>query len=186
MKRKYHGVTVLSVSMAALAAMGVYMGTGLWQNRESHNRIPQRAAINIKVPAEKQVRLMEKLYGRMPLLAVPAKRPVAGKKLSLFGYQVPDQAAIGDGIAAKDALEQSGFQLSLVVLAGLNNYCIVDGKFMAEGAHMEDGTRVLKIESHRVLVARNHERKWIYLEDAAPSTVTTDQNEVSAGQKGPS
>lgn len=186
MKRKYHGVTVLSVSMAALAAVGVYVGTGLWQKEGTIKGIPPRSTISIKVPTEKQVRLMERLYDRMPLLAVPAKRPVAGKKLTLFGYKAPDRAAFGDGIAEKDSLEQSGFQLSLVVLAGFNNYCIVDGKFITEGARMDDGTRVLKIESHRVLVARNHERKWIYLEDAATSSAKKDQNGDSVKQKGPS
>jgi hypothetical protein len=186
MKRKYHGVTVLCVSMAALAAIGVYTGTGLWQKAIPIKGMPARSAVQIKVPNEKQVRLMERLYDRMPLLAVPAKRPVAGNKLSLFGYQAPDQAAFADGGADQESLAQSGFQLSLVVLAGFNNYCIVDGKLMTEGARMDDGTQVLKIESHRVLFARNHERKWIYLEDATPSSVTADQNEVSARQKGQS
>jgi hypothetical protein len=187
MKRKHHGVIVLSVSLAALAAIGVYTGTGLWQKEGAIKGIPRQAAVHIKAPNEKQVNLMERLYDRMPLLAAPAKRPVAGKKLSLFGYQAPDGAAFGDGVADHDNLAQSGFRLSLVVLAGFNNYCIVDGKLMTEGARMDDGTRVLKIESHRVLVARNHERKWIYLEDSAPSSVTTaDQNEISARQKGQS
>lgn len=181
MKRKYHGLTVLSVSMAALMLIGVYAETGLWQKNDAIKGRPPLSAGHIKMPTEKQVRLMDRLYNRMESLAVPVKRPVAGKALSLFGYRGPGRAALGDGMADRGGLEPSGFHLSMVVLAGLNSYCIVDGKFMTEGARMEDGTRVLKIESRRVLVGRNHERKWITLEDAAPAPVTADQNEISAG-----
>jgi hypothetical protein len=162
------------------------VATGLWQKTDVIKRIPLRAAINIKVPTDKQVRQMERLYDRMELLAAPAKRQVAAKKLSLFGYQGPEAAAAGIGNTEPQGLEESRFHLSLVVLAGLNNYCIVDGNFMAEGARMDDGTQVLKIESHRVLIARNHERKWIYLQSETTSSAVPDEKDTTDPQKGQS
>lgn len=186
MKRKHHGMVVAGIALAVTAAVGVYTMTGRWQKTDTVRRMPPQAAIHLKVPSSQQVQQMDRLYDLLPKLAAPAKRTVAAKKLALFGYQGDALAADRGGDRGAESLEQSGFRLSLVILAGFGRYCIIDGDFVSEGTRMEDGTAILKIESHRVLVARNEERKWIYLEDAAPSSVTTAPKTTSGEQRGQS
>lgn len=185
MKRKYHGVIVAGMAMAVIVVVSGYAGSGLWQKTEAVSRIPHPAVIDVKAPSETQVRQMDRLYERMHALAAPSKRNVAARKLSLFGYQGPGNADADLG-GNDGSLEQAGFQLTLVVLAGFGSYCIVDGNFMAEGAQMDDGTKVLKIESHRVLIARRHERKWIYLENQSTPSYTPPPHENSGRQRGQS
>jgi hypothetical protein len=113
----------------------------------------------IQVPDAQQVREMDRLYGRLRLLAAPHKRAVAAKKFSRFGYQEPAMTA--DGRRERDAgsLAENEFRLSLVVVDGAGSFCIVEGVFLAAGDRMEDGTQILKIESHRVLIARHRKKR---------------------------
>jgi hypothetical protein len=190
MKRKHHGVWVVGVALTAFAAIGVYALTGEWRIKDGVERLPPQTTLQIQVPDEQQVREMDRLYDRLHVLAAPHKRDVAAKKLSLFGYQ--DPAMTADGRRERDAgsLAENEFQLSLVVLDDSGSFCIVDGAFLAEGDRMDDGTQILKIESHRVLVARNREQKWIYLDhepDHEPSSSVTATPKGTTGlQRGPS
>ena len=186
MKRKHHGITVVVIALAALSAIGLYALTGRWQKTNAGRRIPPQAAVHVKTPTEQQARQMDRLFDRLPMLAAPGKRPVEAKKLTLFGYRA--HAADEDWKKRRDSesLEQSGFQLSLVVLTGFGRYCILDGNLISEGTQMEDGTVIVKIESHRVLVARDKERRWIYLEDATVSSSTMGPNDTSGQQRGQS
>lgn len=186
MKRKYQGVAVLSMGVIAITAIGLYFASGMWIGSDAVANAPRRKAIHIKVPTDEQVQQMDKLYDRMGMLTVPSQRKVAGEKLSLFGYQGRKQSVAVLREKELEGLGRREFQLSLVVVAGIQNYCIIDGSFMAEGASMDDGTKVLKIESHRVLIARNQERKWIYLRDETMSTMTGETKEASVPQKGQS
>lgn len=186
MKRKYHGVWVAGVALAALAAIGVYTLAGEWQIRDGGRRFPRQAVPLIKVPTQGQVREMDRLYDQLHLLAVPGKRRVAAKKLSLFGYREAMLAPDRGGERDDRSLEESEFQLSLVVLAGFGRYCIVDGDFLAEGDRMEDGTQILKIENHRVLITRNRQRKWIYLDEASTSSETATPRQQAVQPRGPS
>ncbi len=186
MKRKHHGIIVVAVALAAMTAIGVYALTGEWQKTDAGRRMPPQAAVHIKVPSEQQVRQMDRLMDRLPMLAAPGKRLVEAKELTLFGYQAPALDEDGKARRESENLEQSGFQLSLVVLAGVGRYCILDGNLVSEGTQMEDGTAILKIESHRVLVARKKERRWIYLEDATVSSSTTEPKDTSGQQRGQS
>lgn len=186
MKRKHSGIMVAAVALTAVSAIGIYTLTGRWQKTDAGRRSPPQAAAHIKVPTEQQVREMDRLFDRLPMLAEPVKRPVDANKLTLFGYHAPVWDADGKKRRESESLEQSGFQLSLVVLAGFGRYCILDGDLVSEGTHMEDGTAILKIESHRVLVARDKERRWIYLKDTTASSSTTGPEDTSSQQRGQS
>ncbi len=184
MKRKQHGMVVFGVAIAAVAAIALYAVSGRWRGSEVVRRSPLQAEIQVKVPTEEQVRQMERLYDRLPMLAEPREREVAATPLSLFGYQ----ATTSDEKRRRssESLGQSELALSLVVVAGVGSYCIIDGDFVSEGTRMEDGTAILKIESHRVLVARGLERKWIYLQDADASSQTPLPDDASGQQRGQS
>jgi len=190
MKHKHHGVWVVGVALTAFAAIGVYALTGEWRIKDGVARLPRPATLQIQVPDAQQVREMDRLYGRLPLLAAPHKRAVAAKKLSLFGYQDPAMTADGRRKRDDGSLAENGFKLSLVVVDGAGSFCIVDGAFLSEGDRMEDGTQILKIESHRVLVARNREQKWIYLDyepdHETSSSVTVTPKGTAGLQRGPS
>ncbi len=190
MKRKHQGVWVVGVALTAIATIGVYALTGGWRINHEAAQLPRLTTPPIKVPDAHQVREMDRLYDRLHLLAAPHRRAVAAKKLSLFGYQEP--AMMSDGRPRQDAgsLADNDFKLSLVVVDGSGSFCIVDGNLLAEGDRMEDGTQILKIESHRVLVARNREQKWIYLDyepdHETPSSVTATPKGSAGLQREPS
>ncbi|MEJ2153994.1 MAG: hypothetical protein P8X96_01520 [Desulfobacteraceae bacterium] len=186
MKRKHHGVWVAGVALAALAAIVVYTLTGEWRKRDGGRRFPRQPAPFIRVPTQGQVRAMDRLYDRLHLLAAPGKRRVAAKKLSLFGYRRAMLAAELGGERDDRRLKESEFQLSLVVLAGFGRYCIVDGDFLAEGDRLENGAQILKIENHRVLIMRNRQQKWIYLEKASTSSATATPRQQAVQPRGPS
>ncbi len=186
MKRKHHGILAVAIALAAFAAIGIYTLTGQWQKTDTIRRMPPQTAVTVKVPTDQQVRQMDRLFDRLPMLAAPQKRVVEAKKLTLFGYQPSVLVEDGMGKRTSEGLHQDEFQLSLVVLAGVGRYCIIDGNLVSEGTRMEDGTAILKIESHRVLVSRDKERRWIYLEDATASSSTTVPKDASGQQTGQS
>jgi hypothetical protein len=190
MKHKHHGVWAVGVALTAFAAIGVYALTGEWRIKGGVARLPRQTTLQIQVPDARQVREMDRLYGRLHLLAAPHKRAVAAKKLSLFGYQEPEMTADGRRKGDAGSLADNDFKLSLIVVDGSGSFCIVDGAFLAVGDRMEDGTQILKIESHRVLVARNREQKWIYLdyepEHETPSAETATPTGTTGMQQGQS
>jgi len=186
MKRRYHGIVVVGIVLAVMAAIAFYTYTGHWQNPDAVRRLPPQAGMHLKVHSGEQVLQMDRLYDRLPKLAAPEKRPVAANKLTLFGYEEAALAASRKGDRDSESLEPNDFRLSLVILAGFGRYCIIDGDFVSEGTRMEDGTAILKIESHRVLVARDQERLWIYLEDGNASSATTVPKDTSGQQRGQS
>lgn len=168
MKNKHHGMVAVISGIIALAAVGGYAASGIWRSNEVIRRLPPLPALQLKVPTEQQVRQMEDLYTRLDQLAAPSARSVAGQALTLFGYRGPAASDSDSGDGDGDHKRLAIRQLSLIVLAGINSYCIIDGQFMPEGATMDDGTQVLKIESHRVLVATKYDQRWLYLEDEQP------------------
>ncbi len=184
MKRKHHGMIAVLSGGVALVAIGTYAGSGVWHPSEviRHRRPP--TALNIKVPTEQQVRRMDSLYSRMGQLASPSTRSVAAKTLTLFGYQ--DNSASGQDAdnSDRDRVGQGRWQLSLTVQTGIRNYCVIDGKFLSEGAKMADGTQVLKIENQRVLISTGQEQRWLYLDDALSPSVSDTGRAISNQREG--
>lgn len=183
MKTKYHGLLTLVAGFVAFGGMIGYALSGAWQLplERTPGRLSPELLTSIKVPTADQVRQMEALYGRMAQLAQPSARPVAGRPLTLFGYQDIRDNGIDD--ETPDNLADRGMRLTLTVLAGFQRYCILDGEFVEEGELLPAGERILKIEAHRVLVAHDQERKWIYLEeDPAVSAVTREPIQTQQGK----
>jgi len=184
MKRKYNGIIAVVIAAAAVGAVAAYAGSGLWRSNEEVRRHGPSALSNIKVPSQSQMAQMEKLKDHLAQLASPVKRKTVERPLVLFGYRGPDRTSRGEDQSDGEGIDHRRLQLSLTLQAGLNNYCILDGKFMAEGAHLADGTAVLKIESHRVLVALNQERRWIYLQEPQSGTADpANQKIVNQGKR---
>lgn len=186
MKRRYHGLVAIISGVVTLVAIGAYVGSGLWRSTKVPWRPILPAALNIKVPTDQQVRQMERLFVRLDQLALPSVRSVAAKSLTLFGYHDPSTLGVGENDTDQDHMGRGKWQLSLTVQAGIKNYCVIDGKFLAQGARMDDGTQVLKIESHRVLILTQKEQHWIYLEDDLSPSTNTTQHMISNHGKGQS
>ncbi len=181
MKKKYNGILAIAVSLAALSAVGGYWQSGVWKSSEGSGIEARPPVVPIKVPSESQVGQMNKLYGKLPQLSSPHARAVAGNHLTLFGHRVDGaDTEASDG----EAEEASQAQLSLIVMAGSQRYCILDGHFLFEGEILEEGLQVLKIENHRVLVSQNQTEQWIYLEEGQEMSAAADHEVKSGSGKG--
>ena len=184
MKKRYHGIATAVIGLVAMGAVGGFYGSGVWQipMERPAGRLAPDAMGRIKVPSTDQVHQMTHLYGRLEQLASPSARTRAAQSLTLFGYR-DDRLADRDADDAPDGSAGWDLRLTLTVLAGIRNYCILGGDFLAEGAAMASGGQIVKIEAHRVLVARGQERRWIYLDDdQAVSAVTNEPVKAAPGK----
>ena len=73
-------------------------------------------------------------------------------------------------LLSEEEKEAISYVLSLTLLAGPVRYCVLDGVFATEGTHLSDGTRVMKIENQRVLIARGNKLEWLPLKDDPSAT----------------
>ena len=181
MKKKYNGILAIAVGLAALGAVVAYWQSGVWKSAEGSDIQARPPVVPIKVPSESQVGQMRKLYGKLPQLSSPHARAVAGSHLTLFGHLMdqPDNEETDH-----EGGETSQPQLSLIVMAGSQRYCILDGHFLFEGEILEEGLQVLKIENHRVLVSQNQTEQWIYLEEGQEMSAAAGHEVKSGSGKG--
>lgn len=184
MKRKYQGM--ISVALAAIVILltGGYYRSGLWRTVQVESGPVHAPVADSWMPSEEQVQAMHHISGVLNLLAAPTARGVDPSPLALFGQRDAGTEKNTPGGRHGDP-EKATYGLSLTLLAGPVRYCIVDGAFVVEGGRLEDGTAVMKIDNQRVLIAKDHELAWIYMNDDT-RTPDRDTPSLSKQRKGQS
>ena len=182
MKHKYRGMISVIVSLAALVLAGGYFGSGIWVKSGQHGGFRSSGGLQIEVPSERQVHRMQALSQRLAVLAHPVDRATASSTLTLFGYQPPD-VADRDGWEASNDFLNAQRGLSLTVAAGTQRFCVIDGVFLTEGDQLPDGSRVLKIESQRVLLALDMQSRWIFF-NPDENPVSAEKNKAASAKNG--
>jgi hypothetical protein len=172
MKRKYQGIVGMGIIVLLLLLVGGYYHSGLWRVTPTIAGPTQSPVSDGWIPSQEQVAHMNQLSGTLSRLAVPTTRDYDPSPLLIFGQR-------SKGGSVHDAHEQAeqekrSYELSLTVSAGPIRYCIVDGAFVTEGAKLADGAIVKKIDNKRVLIAKERQMEWFYLQDP---TQTKDRSE---------
>ena len=164
MKRKYIAIITLGLAMAVIC---IVAGYGFSSFRRTSARTPSvsgpAATASLVMPNDEQVRKVTQLQPLLGLLAMPVGKPTHGMPMTLFGERLEavDSASV-DPVVEKPILDHL---LSLTLVAGASRFCVIDGIFLAEGDQLSDGTAIRQIKNQQVLISKQDQTKWIYLND---------------------
>jgi hypothetical protein len=179
-KRKYQGALSAGAFAAMMALVGLYYYSGLWRQVYTPTGSVHAPFVDNWMPSKDQINAIHRLSNSLQSLAVPSDRTVEPCALTLFGQR--SMPAWHRGQGGDDAASSVFLHgLSLTLLAGPVRYCVVDGAFILEGSQMKDGSRVLKVENQRVLIARDNKVQWLYLKD---DPMAADRPSASSGLPG--
>jgi hypothetical protein len=163
MRRKHHGL--LSVILIFLA-IGVTSLYAVNRNRQTKPDIkPSHAETlpKIFVPEAADIRMTEQLNQGMDVLSIPHKTDTVPVNLALLGYFAPGE---GDRLGERKDVAGLGkvpYLLTFTFASGEKRFCIINGSFYQAGSPLPDESKIVKIESKRVLVKKEGVRKWIPL-----------------------
>lgn len=179
MKQKHKGIISIGLMVAAILVIVGYYYSGWWHKATEPPVKVVEPPKSSWTPTDGQLETIGRLSGRLPVLAYPAAKAMAPTSLALFGQRPESLGAAG---ATGHGNTKRGYVLSLTLVAGPMRYCIINGSFLTEGARMDDGSIVAKIENNRVLLATNDERQWVMLDDGQASS--ENATHPSGGPKG--
>jgi hypothetical protein len=176
MKPKY---TSLAMVLLILLTLGLGISFELhFHNTEgdgSRNR-PVRPLSEIKVPDKTVLSKMDHLERRMHLLSTPPPHLVRRMDLSALGY-VPISAFKADRKAADSSGGLSSeHRLTMAFDGRVKRFCIIDRKLYSEGGVLPDGATIVKIESRRVLIAKESLQQWLAVDLSIDSTGSEDSS----------
>ena len=161
MKAKH---TSLMMVLLVLVTVGLGIMYELHRHKDdsaaSRNRLGKPLS-EIKVPDKPVLAKMDRLDRRMHLLSAPPPRVVGQIDLSALGYIPisPGKAGLNTGVASRTL--SSGHRVTMAFDGRGNRFCIIDSKLYPEGAVLPDGATIVKIESRRVLIAKESLQKWL-------------------------
>jgi hypothetical protein len=166
MKSKYQGIFTACAFSLVLAAIGGYYFSGIWQATTVEVPFRQAPKGEGKVPSDAEVKTMQNLMQKMPGLASPGPKTDVEVSMALFG-QHTSATTFGRG-DDQDTYDSNDGQylLSATLLAGAARFCILDGRFLAEGALLPNGAVLTQIENRRVQIVRQAQTIWISFEES--------------------
>ena len=65
------------------------------------------------------------------------------------------------------------YRITMAFEGRFRRFCVINGRLFSEGAVMDNGATVLKIESRQVLIGENNNQRWLVvapLFDASPQS----------------
>lgn len=166
------------ISLIALVVSGLLIGVAVWLERVVWYDAagvaplaPMAPLSELKAPPRADLEQMDFLERRLGLLSSPPPRMMQQADLSALGY-VPLSPSRSNGpVAGASAQAASKYRLTLAFDGSVKRYCIIDDQLYPEGAVLPDGATIMKIESRRVLIAKESLRQWLDIEAFADSEV---------------
>jgi len=161
MRPKHFSMLALTLSLLiiGLTAWGEFV---FFQGGSGITPLPPiKPLAEVQVPPKSELDQMDFLERRMHLLSSPPPQMQQRADLSAFGY-VPLVAG-GSALGVKEAADKasSDHRLSMAFDGRIKRYCVIDDGLYAEGAVLPDGATIVKIESRRVLIAKENMRQWL-------------------------
>lgn len=165
MKRKHNGLITVVLLMTGLVLAGGYALYGGWRTKATMPTRPVLPLPDVKVPGPATLQEIALLSKEIKRLAYPPPAGARSVDLGLFGYRPTDGSGRVVLAGAQRQATSFDYQLSLAFYSKQEQFCIIDGSFYRVGGRLPDDGRIVKIESTRVLVARQGVKRWVPLAD---------------------
>lgn len=125
----------------------------------------------IKVPDQFALEEMDRIERSMHMLSTPPPQIMRQVDLSALGYvPVTSGGFIGKGESYRASM--ADHQVTMAFKGQVNRYCIIDSKLYPEGAVLPDGATIVKIESRRVLIAKESLQQWLDVDPRLDTTLS--------------
>ena len=170
MRRKHKGLVSLGLILPILIATAVYALGGFWKTNDKVSIHRMKPLPNINIPGTSTLREIDRLGKKLRSITYPGGSQEAPVDLIMFGYQSNIESGQGAGQRYDPATYgrqitlpvEMNYSLTFAFSSGKERFCFVNSIFCSEGDRLDDGGRILKIESGRVLIEKRGFKKWIF------------------------
>ena len=168
MKRKYQGLLTIGLILLVLVATAVYALSDFWKTGDKVSIYRMKPLPNINIPETSTLREIDRLGKKLRSIAYPSGSGTAPVDLIMFGYQSIQEPGSGQGFEPAAYGRQitlpveMNYSLTFSFSSGKERFCFVNSIFCGEGDTLDDGGRILKIESGRVLIEKRGFKKWVF------------------------
>lgn len=170
------------LSLAAMFLVFIIVGLSAWYALHRHGAVnprpgfePVKPLSELKVPGKSVLEQMDLLERNMHLISAPPPQFKRDADLSALGY-LPMSAPRADNAGGGGAgALSSSYRVTLAFDGQAKSYCVIDSELYPEGAVLPDGATIVKIESRRVLIAKESLQQWLEV-DALLNTDLSDQS----------
>ncbi|MDY6878693.1 MAG: hypothetical protein V2J25_13510 [Desulfatiglans sp.] len=181
MKRKHFATLTLIIVLIFVLVAGFDFVRRTQEGRESRQISPLKLPASTTMPGPEDLKRMEQVAPVMARLAYPSKQDDSPVHLGPFGHHTPlrmnRQGSSDDRMTVAPVMD---YALTFTFLADKKRFCIINGRFVAEGASLLDGGTVKQIDRDRVLIEKQKVAKWVLLDTAGR---ISDKNTKRAGEE---
>ncbi len=161
MKRKHYGVLVFVIMVLSAMAVGLdaFHVLGNYDTALHSSRL--RSPRVMSVPGQDALREMGRLNAGLASLAIPPKSDCSDINLALFGYAPEERHRYRK--TGEEGLLPSGmdYSISFAFSSDAKGFCVIDKAFCQKGSTLQDGARIMEIESSRVLIEKDGFKVWL-------------------------
>lgn len=160
MKPKYAGLMTLCLAIAGIGMVAWWGFEHQKNTNHSNGANSVRPLSELQVPSKSVLEQMDRLERQIHLLSSPLPRSKRRADLSALGYYPVIQVGrLGNN--SRGAHHVFDHRVTMAFDGQVRRYCIIDSELYSEGAILPDGAVIMKIESQRVLIAKESLQKWL-------------------------
>jgi hypothetical protein len=161
MRRKHLSVTIICFALTVTGMVLWFEVRHLKTSEFVSSAGTIRPLSEIKVPSKSALEQMDRLERQMHLISAPPPQIRRRADLSAMGYVPVSPSRNGSDGVHNSKLAASAYRVTMAFDGQIKRYCIIDSKLYPEGAMLPDGNAIIKIESTRVLIAKENLQQWL-------------------------
>ncbi len=161
MKRKHYGVLVFVIMVLSVVAVGLdaFHALGNFDTALHPSRL--RSSRVLSVPGQNAMGEMSRLNAGLASLAIPPESDSSDVNLALFGY-LPEERHRHRKKGEEGLLPPGmDYSVSFAFSSDTKGFCVIDKAFFQKGSTLQDGARIIEIESSRVLIEKDGFKVWL-------------------------
>lgn len=166
MKAKHHGLFSISFILLAIGISILYYATDSWKLSDvSSGRSDFQPLPLFPEPTPMELNTMDQLSPKIKTLINPPILQRIPSDLRLLGYVNPHSYTnrpVQKSRSTRD--EKTDFLLSFTFSSGVKRFCILDDIFYQEGDLLPDSSRIVTIQTRKVLLEKNGIQNWINID----------------------
>ncbi|MCP4746472.1 MAG: hypothetical protein GY874_10105 [Desulfobacteraceae bacterium] len=137
-----------------------------WKEPAADPKSKRGLPSQFSMPSTSTLKTMQELMPELMVLANPAGRKHYDVSLALFGQNIYYSNARATSEDRDEQGNKSGsYHLSLTFLSGSAKYCILNNEFLAQGARLDNGAVITRIENQRVWIVNKTKQHWVCLNE---------------------